>query len=51
MFIISLAYIKSREEVETIISLDPFYRHGAAEYEITEFTPTMTVAELTFLRE
>ncbi|MDD2657704.1 MAG: hypothetical protein PHD04_03555 [Candidatus Pacebacteria bacterium] len=51
MFIISLSYIKALEEVETIITLDPLYRNGAAEYEITEFTPTMTVAELAFLRE
>ena len=41
----------SREDIETIITLDPFYRHGVAEYEITEFCPTMTVDELTFLRE
>lgn len=41
----------SREEIETIITLDPFYRHHVAEYEITEFSPTMTVEELEFLRE
>lgn len=41
----------SCEEIETIIKLDPFYRHGAAEYEITEFCPTMTSDELEFLRE
>ncbi|MDD2950262.1 MAG: YciI family protein [Sulfuricurvum sp.] len=46
-----LARAVSREEIETIISLDPFYRHGVAEYEITEFSPTMTVDALEFLRE
>ncbi|HZF71435.1 YciI family protein [Sulfuricurvum sp.] len=46
-----LAHAISREEIETIISLDPFHRHGIAEYEITEFIPTMTVNELAFLRE
>lgn len=46
-----LARAVSREEIETIITLDPFYRHGVAEYEITEFSPTMTVDALEFLRE
>lgn len=41
----------SRVEIETIITLDPFYRHHVAEYEITEFSPTMCVDELEFLRE
>ncbi|WP_295053743.1 YciI family protein [Sulfuricurvum sp.] len=40
-----------REEIETIITLDPFYRHGIATYEIMEFSPTMTVDQLAFLRE
>jgi uncharacterized protein YciI len=46
-----LARAVSREEIETIVTLDPFYRHGVAEYEITEFSPTMTSLELAFLRE
>lgn len=46
-----LARAVSREEIETIITLDPFYRHGVAEFEITEFSPTMTVDALVFLRE
>jgi uncharacterized protein YciI len=46
-----LARAVSREEVETIISLDPFYRNEVASYEITEFSPTMTSPELAFLRE
>ncbi|KFN38747.1 MAG: GTP cyclohydrolase [Sulfuricurvum sp. MLSB] len=47
---IILARAVSREEIETIITLDPFYRHGVASYEITEFSPTMTSPELAFLR-
>jgi uncharacterized protein YciI len=46
-----LARGASREEIETIITLDPFYRNEVAAYEITEFSPTMTVDELAFLRE
>lgn len=46
-----LARGASRGEIETIITLDPFYRHGIAEYGITEFTPTMTSDELIFLKE
>ncbi len=46
-----LARGASREEIETIIKLDPFHRHGIAEYEITEFCPTMTSDDLGFLRE
>ncbi|MCX6075146.1 MAG: hypothetical protein NTY39_12550 [Campylobacterales bacterium] len=46
-----LARASSREEIEAIATLDPFHSHGLAEYEITEFCPTMTVDELTFLRE
>ncbi|MDD5052874.1 MAG: YciI family protein [Sulfuricurvum sp.] len=46
-----LARAVSREKIETIISLDPFDRHGVAEYEITEFAPTMTSDGLGILRE
>jgi uncharacterized protein YciI len=46
-----LARGASREEIETIINLDPFYRHHVAEYEIIEFSPTMSVNELAFLRD
>ncbi|MDD4950441.1 YciI family protein [Sulfuricurvum sp.] len=48
---IILARGVSREEIETIIALDPFYRHHVAEYEITEFIPTMTSNELIFLKD
>jgi len=46
-----LARGASREEIETIIALDPFHSNGVAKYEITEFSPTMCVDELAFLRE
>jgi uncharacterized protein YciI len=46
-----LARAVSREEIETIITLDPFHAHRVAEYEITEFSPTMTSPELAFLKE
>lgn len=48
---IILARAVSREEIETIIRLDPFYRHQVASYKITEFTPTMTSDALASLRE
>ena len=46
-----LARGTSREEIETIIAFDPFHVHEVAEYEITEFSPTITIEELAFLRE
>lgn len=46
-----LAHSASREEIEAIIALDPFHIHGVADYEIIEFSPTMTSDELVFLRE
>jgi len=48
---IILARAVSREEIETIITLDPFYRHQIASYEITEFVPTMSADELACLKE
>lgn len=48
---IILARGASREEIETIIAVDPFYKYGVAEYEITEFIPTMTIDEWTFLKQ
>ena len=44
MFAISLTYVCSLED-------DPFYQHGLAEYDITEFIPTKTAQELSFLLE
>jgi len=48
---IILARGASRDEIEAIITFDPFYRHDVASYEITEFSPTMTIDELSFMRE
>jgi len=44
-----LALASSREAIETIIAQDPFHIHGVAQYDITEFTPSMTSLELAFL--
>ena len=38
-------------EFRDILARDPFSRHDVAEYEITEFFPVMTCAELEFLRD
>ena len=32
---------ESRTEVDAVITHDPFYIHGIANYQIVEFTPTM----------
>jgi uncharacterized protein YciI len=39
---IILADHVTKEELEEIIKEDPFYQKQIAEYEITEFTPTMS---------
>ena len=39
---IILSQLKDRSELETIIHQDPFYKNQLADYEITEFAPTMT---------
>lgn len=48
---IILAHAVSRKEIEAIITLDPFHIHGVADYEIIEFSPTMTSDTLTLLAE
>lgn len=45
-----LSNVSSRMAVEEVIALDPFHTNGVADYEITEFTPTMTCEQLSFLR-
>ncbi|UJF35452.1 YciI family protein [Paenibacillus hexagrammi] len=35
-----LANVPAREELDRILSQDPFYQHDIAEYEIIEFQPT-----------
>lgn len=46
-----LARAESQTQLESILTQDPFYQHGLAEYEITEFVPTRTSAELRCLLE
>lgn len=42
-----LASVPSRIQLEQLLREDPFAQAQAAEYEILEFTPTMTAPELT----
>jgi uncharacterized protein YciI len=42
-----LASLPSRAQLEQLLREDPFAQAQAAEYEILEFTPTMTAPELT----
>ncbi|MBP8772805.1 MAG: hypothetical protein KBH25_05940 [Aeromonadaceae bacterium] len=44
-----LASLPSRAQLEQLLHEDPFAQAKAAEYEILEFTPTMTAPELTDL--
>ncbi len=48
---IILARNVSLEELNKIISEDPFHINGVAEYEVTQFLPTMMIEELTRLKE
>jgi uncharacterized protein YciI len=44
-----LANAANPDEIKHIISEDPFNRNGVANYSITEFFPTMSNGNLTFL--
>ncbi len=46
-----LARTKSRSELDEIIELDPFYREGLADYEVTEIFPNRSSQELSHLLE
>jgi len=46
-----LAKAKNRKELDAIIEKDPFFIHGLAEYEVTEFLPSMTLPEFSALQE
>lgn len=46
-----LARAKNKEELNTILKQDPFYINGVAEYEVTEFIPSMTLPEFANLNE
>ncbi|MBI1921676.1 MAG: YciI family protein [Geobacter sp.] len=48
---IILARAASRKELTEVLRQDPFYQHGVAEYEILEFTPSMSLPELSCLIE
>ncbi len=45
-----LARVKNRKELDAIIQKDPFFIHGLAEYEVTEFLPSMTLPEFAALK-
>lgn len=45
-----LSGIDCKEVLDQVISQDPFNQNGVADYEIIEFIPTMTCAELDFLK-
>lgn len=46
-----LSQMKDRIELENVIHKDPFYQNNFADYDITEFVPTMTSEELKCLLE
>jgi uncharacterized protein YciI len=41
-----VARAESRTEIEEIVAEDPFHREGIAQYEITEFLPSKSAAQL-----
>ena len=48
---IILARKVSREELDAVIALDPFYQRGIASYQVTEFVASMAAPEVAILRE
>lgn len=46
-----LAKAGSRDELQTVLQQDPFYLHQLADYEVTEFLPTMTIDQLSLLKD
>ncbi len=47
---IIIATASNKEELMQIIAQDPFKQNDLADYEITEFIPTMTSRDLQFLK-
>lgn len=45
-----IATVNDHDQLDKILSEDPFYQHGVADYEIIEFTPTMTSDVLAYLK-
>ncbi len=48
---IILSQVKDKSELEKIIQNDPFYKNDLADYDITEFIPSMTSDEFKCLLE
>lgn len=48
---IILARADNRQVLEDVLNEDPFRVNSIADYRITEFVPTMTSAELSFLKQ
>lgn len=46
-----LAKVADKSELESILKQDPFNHNDLADYEIIEFSPSMTCKELEFLIE
>lgn len=46
-----LARAASRETLQEVLRQDPFFANGVADYEVIEFTPTMTAPEFAGLQE
>ena len=46
---IILSKVESKSELEKIIEKDPFKINGLADYDLTEFIPSKTCNELSFL--
>lgn len=46
---IILSNVESKTQLEEIIEKDPFKHHDLADYELTEFVPSKTSDELSFL--
>lgn len=46
-----LSAVETREQLETILRKDPFYKAGIAEYDVTEFVPSMVAEGYEKLKE
>jgi len=46
-----LSNVKTRNKLESILAKDPFYQAGIAEYDITEFIPSMVAEGFEKLKE
>ncbi len=48
---IILSNVKTKSDLEAILAKDPFYQAGIAEYDITEFIPSMVAEGFEKLQE